>query len=246
MPVTLRIILIIFVIFILPALATMLWWQTIERPGSWRQADWSATGILPPPQLSQKAAIHILSARTGGLKGAFSTHSWIVLKRPGESRYERYDKVGWGAPIRRNNYAADARWYSNEPEIIASLNGPPAARLIPAIDAAIAAYPWASQNGYRLYPGPNSNTFIAHILRSVPDIGTSLPPNAVGRDFLPAGDFIHLAPDGRDLSLSLYGLAGLSLGARSGFELHLFGLVAGVDFHRPAIKVPAWGLVSLW
>ena len=56
-----------------------------------------------------------MAARTGGLKGAFSVHTWIVIKKAGAKAYERYDKVGWGMPIRRNAYPADGRWYSNVP-----------------------------------------------------------------------------------------------------------------------------------
>ena len=36
---------------------------------------------------------------------------------------------------------------------------------------------------YRIWPGPNSNSFVAHVLREVPELGTTLPPNATGRDF---------------------------------------------------------------
>jgi hypothetical protein len=31
---------------------------------------------------------------------------------------------------------------------------------------------------------------------------------------------------------------------KSGLELHVLGLVAGVDFRRPALKIPAWGRVG--
>ena len=55
-----------------------------------------------------------------------------------------------------------------------------------------------------------------------------LPPDAVGRDYLGNGDFLALDEDGRDLHLSLAGLAGVSLGARSGIEVNFLGLVAGL------------------
>ena len=43
---------------------------------------------------------------------------------------------------------------------------------------------------------------------------------------------------------TLNGLAGITVGAVEGLELHLFGLVAGVDFARPAILVPGFGRVG--
>jgi hypothetical protein len=46
---------------------------------------------------------------------------------------------------------------------------------------AIDPYP----NTYRPWPGPNSNTFLAHIARQVPELVIQLPSNAVGKDHLP-------------------------------------------------------------
>lgn len=229
------------VIYLLPALASAGWWYMKERPQSWRDADWSSAGILPKPVQSPDAAVYIFSATTGGLKGAVASHAWIVTKEQGAQAYDRYDKVGWGKPIRRNAYPADARWYSNEPRLVATVKGAQASRLIPKIEAAIAAYPYSSAGGYRIWPGPNSNTFVAHVLRSVPELNAVLPPDAVGRDYLPEGKLFQIDADGRDLHATLYGLAGISAGMRSGLELHFFGLVAGLDIARPGIKIPALG-----
>jgi hypothetical protein len=79
------------------------------------------------------------------------------------------------------------------------------------------------------------------VLRSVPELGVVLPPDAVGRDYLPDGAFYHIADDWKDASVSLGGLFGISAGARSGFEVNFLGLVAGIDFGRPGIKIPGLG-----
>ena len=228
-------------VFVAPAMATAGWWTFAERPGSWRDADWSSSGLLPAAPRRDEAAVYVLAARTGGLKGAFSLHSWIVLKRPGATRYERYDKVGWGSPIRRDGWAADGRWYSNMPDFVVALTGDAAKRMLPQVDAAIAGYPYAARGGYRIWPGPNSNSFVAHVLREVPALGTVLPSNATGRDYAPGFFAIDIAPDGRDMHATLGGVAGFALGARSGLEIHFLGLVAGLDFARPALKIPAYG-----
>jgi hypothetical protein len=217
-----------------------------ERPSSWRDADWSSAGILPRSPMKDEAAIHVLAARTGGFKGAFALHSWLVVKKPGSDRYDRYDKVGWGSPIRHNAHAADGRWYSNAPEIVASLTGEDAARLIPAVERAIADYRYSKSGDYRLWPGPNSNSFVAHVLRGVPELGATLPSNATGRDYAPGIVAVDLAPDWRDIHVTLGGLFGFALGVRSGIELHFAGLVAGFDLANPAIKVPAYGPVRLF
>ena len=240
-----RMLLAILIVYLLPALASAGWWYVKERPGNWREADWSSSGVLPKAQDSPEAAIYVFSAATGGMKGAVASHSWIVTKAEGDETYNRYDKVGWGSPIRRNGYPADARWYSNTPHMVVQITGYAASALIPKVEAAIQSYPYATPGAYRIWPGPNSNTFVAHVLRSVPELGAVLPPDAVGRDYLPEGKLFQIDADGRDLHATLYGLLGVSIGLRSGFEMHFMGLVAGIDVIRPGLKIPAIGRVGV-
>lgn len=232
------------VVFVLPALASMGWWYVKERPANWSSADWSSSGLLPEAKDDPDAAIYVLAARTGGLKGAFSLHSWIVVKKPGAASYDRYDKVGWGSPIRRNSRPADGRWYSNDPFTVREIRGAAAAALIPKVEAAIASYPYSHNGDYRVWPGPNSNSFVAHVLREAPELG-GLPPNATGRDFWPGIVSAGWSPATGDLHATLYGLAGFTAGVTSGLEIHFMGLVAGIDVMRPAIKIPAWGRIDL-
>lgn len=241
-----RILVFVLVVFILPALFTLGWWAMQARPNSWRSADWSASGVLPVAKDAGDAAVYVMAARTGGLKGAFSVHSWIVTKAAGAAPYVRYDKVGWGSPIRRNAYAADGRWYSNEPVIVHAVTGEAAEKLIPRVEAAVAAYPYSKQGDYRIWPGPNSNSFVAFVLRTVPELGAHMPPNAVGRDFDARWLAVDWYPRAWDLHVSLRGLAGLTLGWESGIELQFMGLVAGIDLREPALLVPAFGRVELW
>ena len=46
------------------------------------------------------------------------------------------------------------------------------------------------------------------------------------------------------VQLSLVGLLGLTLGMREGVELNLLGLVIGLDFVRPALKLPGVGRIG--
>lgn len=231
-------------VFVLPALATVVWWELQDRPRSWRTADWSASGVLQTADSDAEAAVYVMAARTGGLKGAFSVHSWIVFKPAGAAAYERYDKVGWGMPVRRNAYAPDGRWYSNMPQVVREVRGEAAAKLIPQIEAAIESYPYASSGGYRIWPGPNSNSFVAHVVRSVPELGARMPPNAAGRDYAPGWASLDWLPEG-GLHATLGGWFGFTIGRAAGLEIHFLGLVAGLDFSRPAINVPAFGRVGL-
>lgn len=241
-----RLLLFLLVVFVLPALLTLGWWVLQDRPESWRSADWSASGVLPAARDARDAAVYVMAARTGGLKGAFAVHSWIVTKQAGGAPYVRYDKVGWGAPIRRDAHPADGRWYSNEPAIVHAVTGAPAERLIPRVEAAIRAYPYSEQGDYHIWPGPNSNSFVAYVLKTVPGLGAHMPPNAVGRDYDARLLALDWYPESWDLHLTVKGLFGLSAGWTSGIELQFMGLVAGLDIARPAILVPAFGRVELW
>jgi hypothetical protein len=128
---------------------------------------------------------------------------------------------------------------------VKEISGDEAQRLIPAVEAAIQSYPYAGVGDYRIYPGPNSNSFVAHVLRTVPDLDAVLPPDAVGRDFLSDGRMFAIDADGRDMHATLYGLVGIAAGQRSGFEVHFMGLVAGIDVANPGVKIPAIGRIGL-
>ena len=229
----------LFVLFIVPSLAHLAVWSQAERPESWRQANWSSAGVLPEKPPVDEAQIYVLSARTGGLKGAFSTHSWLVLKPRGSHLYDRYDVVGWGNPVRKNGYDADANWYSNPPVINHSLTGPDAEALLPLVERAIADYPWQKRGDYTLWPGPNSNTFVASILRQVPALGASTPSTAVGRDFPETGRWFGQHENG-DWFATLGGYLGAKVAAW-GVELNFLGLVAGFNWQDREVNIPSFG-----
>ena len=236
----------LFLVFILPALLSLAVWQAdASKPQSWSSANWSSAGILPAASENAEPVVYVMAARTGRWKGAFSVHSWVVFKEAGAQTYQRYDVVGWGNPVRNNAYAADARWYSNEPEVLHRITGEPAARLIPEIRRAISDYPLADYGDYQIWPGPNSNSFVAHILNEVPELGFALPPNAVGRDWLGNQKWFHLDPDFGNLQISIAGYAGVALGKRHGIEVNFLGLVTGIDLADPAIKLPGFGRIPL-
>lgn len=238
--------LILLAVFVFPVLVSLAVWHSDQtRPQSWNEADWSSASLLPSASPNDASVIYVLAARTGRWKGAFSVHSWIVTHRQGESGYKRYDKVGWGTPVRINAYPADARWYSNPPEIVKKITGDKADRLIPKIETAIADYPHSARGGYNIWPGPNSNSFVAHVLNEVPEFGLVLPANAVGRDYPAGGKWLRIDPDFTNIQFNLNGYMGFALGARSGIELQFLGLATGFDFTRFGIKLPGFGTVVL-
>lgn len=232
-------------LFIAPlGLHAAYWWHQ-DHASSWSTADWSSTNTLPPAVQNRQALIRVYAARTGRWKGAFATHSWIVLKDEGASAYERWDKVGWGRPVRRNNYAPDGRWYGNDPVVLYEVYGERAQALVPKVRSAIAAYAYRDYGDYRVWPGPNSNTFIAAVLAAVPEIDVALPPTAIGKDFPFDGRWFSLTPSGAGIRISLGGYAGLTLGWVEGLEVNILGAVFGIDFRSPAIKLPGFGRIGI-
>ena len=208
----------------------------------WRKADRSSAGISPAPSQEKGAVVQGFAARTVGWRGIFAVHSWIAVKEKDAASYRVYQLVGWrlrraGSAVVIEEDVPDRKWYGRRPLLLFDLRGERAGRAIPHIAAAAASYPWPGS--YRAWPGPNSNTFISHILRSVPGIGVELPPNAIGRDWLDGAAGLSETRTGAQVSL--LGVAGFTAGLRDGVEANLLGLCFGMDLLRPAVKLPLIG-----
>jgi hypothetical protein len=238
------IVLTLIALFLLPIAARAALFAYEGGPTSWRDASWSSTGSLPAPAAFPEARVLIMSGRTGGWKGVFSVHSWVVLKPENAKSWRRYDVVGWGNPVRINGWAPDGLWYGNKPQVVLDLRGAEAAKAIPKIEAAVKEYRFANAGDYRIWPGPNSNTFVASVLRAIPEAGTVLPANAVGRDFRPL-PYVGLTDSGTGVEASLWGMAGVKLGWVEGVEVNFLGLVAGLDVRNPGVKLPGFGRIGL-
>jgi hypothetical protein len=240
-----RLLLLFLLLFILPLVTHAIWYaMRDDLAPSWASADWSSAKLLPDPARAPEALVRIYAARTGRWKGIVAHHSWIVVKEAGARRYTRFDKVGWGSPVRTNAWPADARWFGNAPQLVLSIDGTDAERLIPKIRAAVADYPYSGWGDYRVWPGPNSNTFIAHIVAQVPELHAALPPTALGKDYHPLGDIVGWSPSHTGLQIQLGGLFGLTIGWVEGIEVNVLGLVVGLDLRRPALKLPGWGRIG--
>ncbi len=73
------------------------------------------------------------------------------------------------------NRAPDGYWYGNRPELLAQRRGEGVDAVIDRIEAAVKEYPWPDT--YHVWPGPNSNTFTAFMLRAAPELRADcLPP----------------------------------------------------------------------
>jgi len=239
-----KIMLLVFALFLAPLLARAAVYAIGDGPRSWRDADWSSTGALPPATQFEPARLVVFTGTTGGWKGVFAVHSWVVVKHANAREWTRYDVVGWGNPVRTNGWPADGRWFGNVPVAIADVSGAQAEQLIPKIEAAVNKYRFAQAGDYRIWPGPNSNSFTAAVLRAVPELAVALPPNAVGRDFRDSF-YAGLTDSGTGVEVNLRGFADIKLGWVEGVEVNLLGLVAGLDLRHPGLKLPGFGRIGV-
>lgn len=235
----------IFVCILLLSLAASLA-QATRHADSEGQGWWSArrdpAGLAPDPQRNASLAIvQIYAAPTYGWKGKVAVHPWIVFKAAGETRYSRYEVISWGSAdkVRLNANLPDGYWYGARPHLLVDHRGAAAGSMIPQIKAAIASYPWPRT--YRAWPGPNSNTFLAHIGREVPALKLNLPANALGKDYRSLLQPLGLPPSGRGVQLSLLGVAAVTVGAEEGFEINLLGLNLGLGFSPLQLRLPFIG-----
>jgi hypothetical protein len=215
--------------------------------GDWRNATHRSSGLAPDPETHPEAVVQVYAARVFGWRGAFAVHTWLAAKPKGNPRYTRYEVIGWYAGADRsvvsvtNTRAADAEWYGATPSLLADLRGAPAEAAIDKLPAVIASYPHATT--YSMWPGPNSNTFTAHLAREIPELRLTLPSTAIGKDYLPPGRLLSRTPSGTGYQLSVLGLLGASVGGEEGFELNVLGFVFGFDPRHFALKMPGIGRV---
>jgi len=203
--------------------------------------------LAPHPDEWEGPVIQVYSARTWGAKKALAVHTWIATKRQGDDNYKVSQIIGWR--IRRTGTALVSRkdipdkgWYGNPPTLLLDLRGPEVEAIIDKVDLAIDEYPWSRD--YTLWPGPNSNTFIAWIGLNVPELGLDLPSTAIGKDWRPIDQMVGLSTSGTGIQFSLFGLAGASIGYEEGLEINLLSLSFEVDLFDMALEIPGYGRIG--
>lgn len=212
----------------------------------WRSASREPVGLAPDPATTPEAVIQVYSARAVRWRGYFGVHTWIAVKRSGASEFTIHEVMGFrlrrtGTSVVARVRPPDAYWYGNRPELLSDVRGAGVDALIDRVEAAVERYPYADT--YRVWPGPNSNTFVAFVTREVPELRVDLPPTAIGKDYLglvPAGR----TPSGTGGQINVLGIAGVAAGWEEGVELNLLGLTFGIDPKSLSLKLPLIGRIG--
>lgn len=212
------------------------------RGENWWSARRDSASVAPDPVLWRDTAIvQVYTAQTFGWRGLFAVHPWIIFKQAGESQYHRYEVISWGSDnvVRHNYTSADGYWFGARPHLLLEHRGAEAAAMIPHLQQAINSYPWP--HTYHAWPGPNSNTFIAHLGREVPELKLNLPANAIGKDYRSLLHPIGLPPSGKGLQVSLLGALGFIVSGEEGVELNILGLNMGINATPLGLRLPFIG-----
>ena len=171
---------------------------------------------------------------------ALAIHHWFVVFDPGTVVWHRWEvwqeaDAGCGASwghVHQNLMAMDGSVGGGPGVIEREWRGEAADRLARVLSNS-RHYP--ERGRYAAWPGPNSNTYAAWVLRQA-EIAHDLDPRAIGKDFLgPYGMGISAT---RDLLQVECPLIGAKVGRRHGAEIHLLGLTFGVTTRPFAVKTP--------
>ncbi len=214
----------------------------------WRTASRASVGLAPDPATTPEAVVQVYAARAVRWRGYIGVHTWIAVKPSDAPVFTVYEVNGWrlrryGTSVLRSERTADGRWYGNTPELLADIRGDSVDAIIERIDAVVNDYPDARE--YRVWPGPNSNSFTAYVLRNIPELRVDLPATAIGKDYL-GMRLIAGTPSGTGFQLSAFGLLGVLAGVEEGLEVNVLGLTFGIDPLDLALKMPLVGRVNLW
>lgn len=167
----------------LPVLAAASLWATSMA----LEPDAAGEALAPDPATHPEAIVQVYGADVWGFRGNFAIHTWVAVKDRYESDYTIYQVIGWrqrrGRPVLSISEGNPARpWFGSPPILLHDRRGPQAESLVERIRNAVADYPFA--NDYRMWPGPNSNSFVAWIGLEVPELELDLPAKAIGQSWM--------------------------------------------------------------
>ena len=141
----------------------------------------------PDPVDHQDAIIQVYGADVWGFRGNFAIHTWVATKAHGAAEYQIYQVIGWR--LRRGRSVVSITegnpakpWYGSPAILLHEIRGAEAGKLIDNVHDAALSYPFDRE--YKMWPGPNSNSFTAWIGLEVPELELDLPAKAIGQSWM--------------------------------------------------------------
>ncbi|MEM7207235.1 MAG: DUF3750 domain-containing protein [Pseudomonadota bacterium] len=204
-----------------------------------------AQSVLSPTGYSNKDEIvRVYGARTWGKKGIFAIHTWIVVKPSGSDDFKRYEVIGWRlrygrSALKISDWSGETDWWGNPGELIMEWRGDGTTNVADRIDAFAQRYSAASS--YVVWPGPNSNTFVAEVGRAIPELRLDLPAKAIGKHYRVSDSFFGRSVSGTGVQISLAGFFSLAVGVEEGIEIGALGINIEWDIFDLAVELPIIG-----
>lgn len=141
----------------------------------------------PDPLQHEDAIIQVYGANVWGFRGNFAIHTWLATKSRGVADYQIYQVIGWrlrrGRSVVSITEGNPARpWFGSPAILLHEIRGTKAEALIAQVHNAALRYPFDRE--YKMWPGPNSNSFTAWIGLEVPELNLDLPVKAIGQSWM--------------------------------------------------------------
>ncbi len=168
----------------------------------------------------------------------FATHGWMDVRWKEGAPWTRIEIITPQSGVRVDAITdetahSDLRWEDRPVRVRGVLRGSEATEAAAVILEEARAY---ADDDYRSIPGPNSNTFMAEMVRKAPHLRTTMHHNAVGKDYAsPIKLTSTPSKTGGRLDTPWIGAA---IGLQEGLEVHVLGLQLGVAFWPPRICIP--------
>jgi hypothetical protein len=198
-----------------------------------------------PAILPSAAVVQLRYATLPFLFRAVAVHYWFAVLDASSRQWHRWEvwqtKDAGGQSI--GHVHCDLRHpdcgVGGGPYRLAAEWSGSAARAIGSVLNHAQVYP--HRDHYRAWPGPNSNTFVAWVLRQA-GLHHCLDPRAIGKDYLgPFGIGLSFGPTGVQVETPV---VGVKFSLRGGAEVHLLCCTGGLRWWPPEVDTP-FGRVSL-
>jgi hypothetical protein len=198
------------------------------------------TTFPPLPASPAEPMVQLRCAPLPGVLGYVAEHHWFLEFDPDEGRWHRWElwqeaDVGgtsWGH-VHRDLTGVESGLNGYPARVVAEWHGQAARDLRVAL-ATSPTYPHRGR--YLAWPGPNSNTYIAWVLRrsGVPaDLGSL----GIGMDY--PGKFGGVAVSTTRTGVQAETpVLGARVGPLEGVEIHFLCFTFGIDTWPPAVKTP--------
>jgi hypothetical protein len=197
------------------------------------------TTFTPLTALPDEPVAQLWSGPLSEPLDVIARHFWFVTFDPAEGLWHRWEV--WQLPDHggtswrhvHEDLLAPGAWYAGGPgRPEREWRGAEAEAILRAV-ARSPEYPY--RDLYFAWPGPNSNTYPAWVLREA-GVSCDLDPRAIGRDYHgPIGTGRTTTGTGWQAESSVLGV---KVGLGDGAELHFLCFTLGIDVWPPAIKTP--------